>query len=413
MEIIGKSGRNWPIKDGREQLALIQSSLKSGGSASGASAQEHKAPVTHARGQSTNVLRDPHATLHMQATREELENIENERIASPYAGNRPKQRSFMEVFGDGTDDAEGSSRQQNMSPGKGGSGKNFQPMRLFDGQEDVEEEDTPKGGNANRYVRPNPGKYTHFDFADGNDPQDAPKPGVPFDQRTKTKKDSQWSFDDFTTPSKPKPGKTIRHQDVRHWDTDRETFAGETPAQAGKARRDAEAHFELQDDGERVVRPDRPGTRAKGSVHNEQLGLYKNKLFDQEEATPDAKRALGNITNLNHRGKDFDPHFSMADESPSHQHQSQAKLPETRQKAVKMMDANWSAYDESPKQKENSRVSKSKDDTGINIAGDGMGGRKGTDRSWLYGDEQEQDLPKPTTGRRAGPSAQARSLWDF
>lgn len=390
---------------------------------------------------STNVLRDPHATLHMQATREEIENIENDQVVSPYAGNRPQQRSFTDVLGDNGEDATDIGRRS-MSPVKAGASKHFQPMRIFDGQDEhIEEEETVKERPGSQYVRPDPRKYQHFDFVDGSDPRDAPTKGVSFDEKPKTKHDSQWSFDDFTTPSKPRPSKTNRTQDVRHWDTDNATFSGETPAQPGKGRRDAETHFELQDDGERVVRPDKPGARARGSVHNDQLGLYKNKLFDKEEENAEPKRALGNITNLSHRGKDFDPHFVMTDESPSHAPQGQPKPSEGRQKAVKMMDANWSAYDESPKQKENARVGPAKNEginiagdgmggrkgtgrdwmhpeenEGINIAGDGMGGRKGTNRDWLYGPadgEQEEPLPKPTTARRSNLTSQQRSFWDF
>jgi hypothetical protein len=415
---------------------LIQTSLKAGGLANTAAAKDHKEVLTHARGKSTNVLRDPHATLHMQATREEVENTESEQVVSPYGGNRPHQRSFTDVLGGEIEgsDTSSPSRQHNMSPAKAGASKHFQPMRIFDGQDEhVEEQDTPKERSGSQFLRPDPRKYQHFDFVDGSDPADAPRAGVSFDEKPKTKHDSQWSFDDFTTPSKPRASKVNRHQDVRHWDTDNATFAGETPAQGGKGRRDAETHFELQDDGERVVRPDKPGARARGSVHNDQLGLYKNKLFDKDEENAEPKRALGNITNLSHRGKDFDPHFVMTDDSPAHSSQPRGKVSEDRQKAVKMMDANWSAYDESPKQKENTRTGKSQGDSGIhiagdgmggkkgatrtqqdngiNIAGDGMGGRKGTNRDWLYGPEDDQETPKPTAQRRINPSQQ-RS-WEF
>jgi len=441
LEIIGKTGRNWPIKDSREQITLIQACLKAGGVGPSGSVQDHKAALSHTRGQSTNVLRDPHATLHMQATREEIENTGKEQVVSPYGGSRPQQRSFTDVLGDEPGAAEPPSPSKSLSPGKVGSGKNFQPMRIFNNnQEEVVDEDTPKAGSSNQYIRPNPTKYQHFDFADGSDPQDAPTSGVPFDEKPKSKHDSQWSFDDFVTPSKPKPSKAHRHQDVRHWDTDKNAIASEAAVQAGKGRRDAETHFELQDDGERIVHADRPGARARGSVHNDQLGLYKNKLFDKDETTPEPKRALGNITNLSHRGKDFDPHFSMTDDSPEKQAQNPAKVSDNRQKAVKMMDANWSSYDESPKQKENARQAKpeagsginiagdgmggrkgadrnwlygAEEDSGINIAGDGMGGRKGANRDWLYGEEAGQELPKPAAGRRTNQSAQQKNFWDF
>lgn len=444
IEIIGRSGRNWPIRDSREQLKMIQSCIKSSGGASAPPTQNETTIRT--RGDSTNALRDPHASLHLTGSREEIEAASAEKIVSPYAGrnNRPQQRSFTDILGDepAQPTSPSAARQHRaMSPSKGGS-KNFQPMRLFDGQE-PSEDDTPRG-KQEQYIRPNPTKYDHFDFADGSDPQDGPKAGVSFDEKPKSKHDSQWSFNDFTTPAKHHPSKVVRTQDSRHWDTDRENME-QTPAHApGKGRRDAETHFELQDDGENVAGVNRPG-RPRGAAQNEGLGLYKNNVTANEAASSasDPDRPLGNITNLGNRGNDFDPHFAMVDASPS-QTPSHNPVPETKKKAIKMMDSNWSAYDESPKQKENTRKpnsdvlehnriniagdgmggrkgtdrdwlygGESEDHERINIAGDGMGGRKGTERNWLYGDTEEQ-APQPT-GRKGGAKAPASSgrPWDF
>jgi hypothetical protein len=84
-------------------------------------------------------------------------------------------------------------------------------------------------------------------------------------------------------------------------------------------------------------------------------------------------------------------------------------------KAVKMMDANWSSYDKSPTaQKENQVRGEARflEDNKINIAGDGMGGRKGTNRDWLYGGGGGDETPKPTS-RKANPGAAQKSFWDF
>ncbi|PWI65348.1 hypothetical protein PCL_07117 [Purpureocillium lilacinum] len=443
IEIIGKMGRNWPIKDSREQIAMIQSCLKASGKVSASAPQSHNDVVVRTRGNSNNALRDPHASLQLFGNREELEAVEAASVVSPYAGNRPRQRGFTEILGDEPHDDEDEHRQRSMSPTKVGGGKNFQPMRIFDGQEhreEEEEEESPKRGST--YIRPNPRKYEHFDFADGSDPQDHPERGVSQEERPRSKHDSQWSFNDFVTPHKPKPTKTYRHQDERHWDTEAKND-DEAGKPAGKGRRDAETHFELQDDGERLPHQDRPGTRPRGAMHNEGLGLYKNKLFDQEAATPGPKRALGNITNLKDRTKDFDAHFAMTDDSPAPApHQSQ-NVPEARMKAVKMMDANWAAYDKSPtSQKENQPQAKTQEDTKIHIAGDGMGGKKGTDRdwlyggaaeekerihiagdgmggkkgtdrNWLYGGNAEEELPKPAPSRKGNAAASQKSFWDF
>lgn len=443
IEIIGKMGRNWPIKDSREQIAMIQSCLKASGKVSASAPQSHNDVVVRTRGNSNNALRDPHASLQLFGNREELEAVEAASVVSPYAGNRPRQRGFTEILGDEPHDDEDEHRQRSMSPTKVGGGKNFQPMRIFDGQEhreEEEEEESPKRGST--YIRPNPRKYEHFDFADGSDPQDHPERGVSQEERPRSKHDSQWSFNDFVTPHKPKPTKTYRHQDERHWDTEAKND-DEAGKPAGKGRRDAETHFELQDDGERLPHQDRPGTRPRGAMHNEGLGLYKNKLFDQEAATPGPKRALGNITNLKDRDKDFDAHFAMTDDSPAPAPHRSQNVPEARMKAVKMMDANWAAYDKSPtSQKENQPQAKTQEDTKIHIAGDGMGGKKGTDRdwlyggaaeekerihiagdgmggkkgtdrNWLYGGNAEEELPKPAPSRKGNAAASQKSFWDF
>jgi hypothetical protein len=464
IEVIGKSGRNWPIRDSREQLTMIKSALKASG-AIAASAPSTNETTARTRGNSSNAMRDPHASLQLFGSREEMQAAQDPSVTLPYAGSRPVQRGFTDILGDDPDGSHhqatmspnkaGLTKQQrgfteilgdepsdahyseahyrSMSPAKAGAGKNHQPMRLFEGQQEEVEEETPKGKTGKQYIRPNPGKYQHFDFADGSDPADQPKAGVPFDERPKSKHDSQWSFDDFVTPSKPNPSRTHRSEDVRHWDTEE---TDDAPTQApGKGRRDAETHFELQDDGESVSRP---AGRPRGSTHNEGLGLYKNQLFDQgEPGTPEPQRALGNITNLKDRGKTFEHHFDMADESPAPPPPKQP-VPQNRQKAVNMMNANWSSYDESPKA-ENQRINVAGDGMGsrkgvdpnatrkgynrdnlaenkIAVAGDGMGGKKGTDRNWLYGGgDVENEEPQPNTSKTRnmrGGNAQS-SLWDM
>lgn len=387
LEVIGKTGRNWPIKDSKEQIALIQSSVKASDAGLAASASGNSASLSHrSRGSSTNAIRDPHSTLHMQPTREELENAAAETFVAPYAGSRPQPRRYEDIISD-EPKGDGRDSPHDRSPSKSGQGKNYQPMRLFEGQEEAAEEDSPKGRPASQYIRPDPRKFKHFDFDDGSNAPHASKSGAPADQHPKSKHGSQWSFDDFVTPVKPKPSKTMA---MRHHDTGGHFGVDDDPADngdlpAGKGRRDAETHFELRDDGEQVPKQER--SRPKGSIHNDGLGLYKNNLFNQDGSDAPPERTLGNITNLKDRSKDFEPQWEMRDESPAPaQPQRSQPIPEYRQKAVKMMEANWSAVDQSPAQeKENSRLAKPQPGGRIHIAGDGMGGKKGTNRDWMVG----------------------------
>ncbi|KAH8737115.1 hypothetical protein BGZ61DRAFT_280995, partial [Ilyonectria robusta] len=403
VDVIGKSGRNWPIIDSREQISFIQACLKSSGTMAPI-APTHNESIIRTRGNSNNALRDPHASLQLFGPREEIEAPPPGNVMTPYGGSRPRQRSFTEILGDEPveGDSPSANRHRSMSPSKGGQGKNFKPSRIFDGQQQIKEVEEPKT-KVNRAIRPNPKKFSHFDFADGTDPQDAPVPGQSFHDRPKSKHDSQWSFDDFQTPQKIQPSKTMRTQDARHWDD--KTLVGETPAQlAARPRRDADTHFELQDDGERVPHPARPGAKPPGFTHNEGLGLYKNQLFDREDPDSGPDRALGNITNLKDRGKTFEHHFNIADDSPSQTHTAH-HVPEGHKKAVQMMNSNWSSYEPSPApRKENNPTKNAKD--GIHIAGDGMGGRAGTNRDWLYG--ESADVPQSIPGRKpnAGPASE-------
>lgn len=456
--MIGKTGRNWPIRDSRDQLKLITACLRS----SGAVALEGSDPnekIQRSRGNSTNVLRDPHASLHetLFAPREEIEQSAAAAVISPRAGSRPPQRTFTDILGDQDEDGAGSGapsgRERSQSPSKPiapkiGAGKNFQPMRLFETEEEGSPATSGKqpGGDPStpersrpteRFYRPNPKKYNHFDFADGSDPQDTPKPGVAWEARPKSKHDSTWSFEDFVTPQKTTSTKTLQHH-TRHWVAGDEDPAGgaENVAPSGvqrKPRRDAETHFEFRDDGEppRGDAAQRLPRRPRGAAHNEGLGLYENHVQTPEEdaaAAPADHRPLGNITNLKDRGRDFDAHFVMTDDASAVPGQPARPISEDRMKAVRMMDANWSAYDHSPgpppaSMKENGngsagpakpvRSGGAPRDTGISIAGDGMGSRKGG-RGWSIGDESDDEkAAAPVPAKKPGVNKNASSFWDF
>lgn len=406
LDVIGKSGRNWPIRDSKEQIRLITSSLNAAGV--DAAQPANPANSNRSRTNTNNALRDPHASLALFAPRDAAD-IQPEQVISPYAGTRPRQRTFTELFGDEPVEEPGSpSNGRDRSPNKAiapkaGVAKNVQPIRLFDtAEEDVEVPENTGNKSPEKFYRPNPKKFSHFDFADGSDPQDAPRPAPP--QQTKSKKDSSWSFEDFATPAKAVPTRsTHRSQDVRHWSNDNEDSA-ETPARKptqAKGRRDAEHHFDFVDDGEPGNEP-RIGGRPRGTAQNTGLGLYDNNLYNEDgsKPTPGAEaRALGNITNLEDRRKDFAPHFEMTDDSPAHgngigkpqgKQDDFGKAAEHHKQAVKMMESNWDTYDTSPAaQKENSNPHRNgiKKETGITIAGDGMGGRKGAGRNYLTGSE--------------------------
>ncbi|KAH6608641.1 ntf2 [Trichoderma cornu-damae] len=418
LEIIGKSGRNWPIKDGREQLTLIQSCIVSSGSAP-TQAQNGNGNAINAkpRNSSTNIMRDPHASLHLFSSREEVENAEPASVVSPYAGQKPKQRAFTEILTDEPEHWDDDTKRRSMSPAKIGAGKNVQPIRIFDGQQPLED-DSDDEQKPPQYIRAHPAKYQHFALGDGSeeseDAQSVTTSSSAAAPRAKSKHDSQWSFEDFSTPVKAKPARGQgNNPDVRRWDTG-ETQPEPVKAPFGKARRDAETHFELQDDGELPPGERRIATRTRGAVHNENLGLYKNNVFDREAEEAPSGRALGNITNAKDRGKDFDPQFTISDDAPAPAPARQP-VPENRQKAVKMMNANWTLADESPATQKENRAQAGKapqPDSKIHIAGDGMGGKKGAQRDFLYGGDDAAEPHKQLISRKANHGTQKSSFWD-
>ncbi|KAI1435016.1 hypothetical protein GGR50DRAFT_350815 [Xylaria sp. CBS 124048] len=459
VDVIGKSGLNWPIRDSAEQIKMIENCVKAASGSSSANSQSSTAIPDRSGGK--NAMRDPHASLSLFQSREELE-FNQAAVISPRGGARPRQRDFVEILGDEPTDAPDSPstgrpsfsspskaiaprggprpRQRDLteilgdepidgsesldrakSPNavapKAGSGKKFQPNRLFESNQ--VHEDLPEDiKSPDHHYRPHPEKYSHFEFADGSDAQDAPthpQNSTP----VKTKHTSQWSFDDFVTPAKVQPSKTLHHQEGRKWDLGNNEVP-ETPLVPRKARPDAAPHFEFVDDGDKVADP-RPA-RPRGATQISGLSLYQNNLYDEDgngngNASTEGQQPLGTITNRKDRGRDFGAHWGITDNMTPEK--PKPKVSDDRQKAVKMMEANWAAYDESPVQKENKpSVSRNgtgmNDERGISVGGDGMGGGKGSNRNWFFGggDETGEAAQAPPT-KKAPASKTGGFNWDF
>ncbi|TAQ84427.1 hypothetical protein B7494_g7253 [Chlorociboria aeruginascens] len=474
IDVIGKTGRNWPIRDGKDQLYLISSSIKSAGKSMNGAAKDTDEPV-RSRGNSTNVTRDPHASLSLFAPRDKSYDSSLPAVVVPRASAKPAPRDYHDLFvGNDSDNAPAGVTSPepkgfaDIASPKAGAGKNYAPSRLFD----TDENSPPspeKNPSTDHYLRANPAKYQHFNFADGSDPQDAPHPTSK--NKTTSKHGSQWNFDDFNTPQKVVPSKLLRTNDVRHWgDSDNETETNESPMKMkrlDKPRKDAETHFEFVDDGTPEGERRLVG-RPRGAGQNDGLGLYKNNLYDDENggSAGGEERSTG-LANVKDRRKDFDPHFSMKDEPSPVSKPITEKISDVRAKAVKMMDANWSTYDRSPNQKENVPITerpgtgpgkgplsestkavqndqnrgiavagdgmgsrkaagaRELKEKGIAIGGDGMGGKRGAGRAWGFGDESggeeegeaggqsRKNLPRNLPGKKQTQQATGGEFWDF
>lgn len=196
-----------------------------------------------------------------------------------------------------------------------------------------------------------------------------------------------------------------------------------------KARPDADPHFELKDDGT----PDgqRKVASTKGRIGNKGMGLYQDHVTgttadDADDAPYDddvhGKGPLTDVTTAmrnGNRNKDFGSHWDMREDSPAAAKKNASaksasasaasaagdhkatknnwslyqESPETRaginiagngMGARKGAEAAYSIYDESPAKKENSNSNTNATSRGIRTEGDGMGGKKGQDSFWDF-----------------------------
>ena len=503
VDVIGSRGKNWPIRDGKDQAKLIATSAAGtnqsagpGMSAAQSTRDPNETPVTtKPRSQSKNVTRDPHASLSLFAPREEEEEKESKPtgIVKPYApaaskppardyhdlfvGNdsdaspqskpratspkkenggvrapkaqsaKPPPRDYHDLFVGGDEDARpvstktgaSSPQKESMTPRymapKGGAGKNYQPSRLFD--TDDAQSDSPMKSPDNKYIKPDPTKYNHFDFGEGDDKV------KPMPARPKSKHQAKWDFEDFNTPEKVHT--RIRSQDVRHFGWEEDEPIMDSPAKhpaVAKARPDSVSNFELKDDGT-PAGDHRPAGHPRGAGNiRAGAGLYANNVFDENDqpASPTKKdRPLSTVTNLKDRRKDFDSHWDMTDEPPASGANENRAPPatEARKKLVSQMGAQWEATDSSPERASKSNNSNEEDGinpisgdkenlhnggankhVGIKSGGDGMGGKKGTTRSWGFGDESDEDHEGGKNGGKFHASKiqqkpKDSGFWDF
>lgn len=433
------------------------------------------------RAQSNNVTGDPHASLALFAPRGEDEESSQQAFVAHRGSAKPPPRDYQDLFVGGDADtspkAKGrasSPQKENMemrppkaqsakppprnyhdlfvgnesdaspvsndktaspqkgvlSPGhmapKGGAGKNFKPSRIFEMDEGLP--GTPK--SPDKSYKSHPKRYDHFEFGNGDDgPSNLPA-------RPNTKHQSQWDFEDFVTPQKP--GNKVRDQDKRHfgWEDDEASMdsPNKNPA-IPKARPDATSSFEFRDDGTPAGER-RPAGHPRGQGTARTTSLYQNNLFEESDHAPSPEKKgnpLATVTNLKDRRKDFDSQFNMTDASPSQPAEASKPAPEARASVVSQMGAQLDASDQLPhsatatrphhtnplsSDKENFPVKAGKNDVGIKSAGDGMGGKKGTGRSWGFGDDSDED---GIGGQNGGKFQAARrqqapkenSIWDF
>ncbi|KAF3928224.1 hypothetical protein AA313_de0207097 [Arthrobotrys entomopaga] len=367
LNVVGKTGKNWPIRFGDEQTKLIKASIADGPGASESAASTR--PSSKASNHSNR------ESLQLFAPREIGDEVSiKPAVIAPRSGIKPPSRELHEIIGEEDDDATLPVAQTPRA------GANKAPTRTFFVGQDIDEiHSTP-----DRKVQVNAKKYKHFALEDdAND--DTPKVIAPKRTSIYSKPGASWDFADFVTPDK-RPGKVSAHN-ARNFswsDDDTETSPVKKPTGKPLPRKGMEASYDIVDETPRKA------------------GSSKDAYIRKSSET----------------------HFDLTDDSPA-QDEKPAGMPAARKEVVKGMEANWSNTSSplgEPKPvagfsgiavggngmggKKGSGLNwefedetpKKQNGAGIKTAGNGMGGRKGTGANWAF--EGEND--SPTAAPRAG-----------
>ncbi|KAF4552307.1 Hypothetical protein D9617_10g072880 [Elsinoe fawcettii] len=347
VEAIGKTGRNWPIRDGKAMIKVVQDSVKTSGQVA-AKAQNNDASRT-----ASGRMPDDY-TKRLFATGEEPERSRSTSGVAPRESAKPGQRQWGELFAseetavDGASDIGSPNVRSPYQPIlKAGAGKNYSANRLFDEKDGTQRERSPE----RKQVDPN--KYEHFEFGNGEDAPSKLNQALGLKAKKQT---SNWDFEDFATPAKHVPKHNPGQE--RHFgygiDNDDDTPHKRNPSHP--PRPDADTNFEMT-----------------------------------ENISPQ-KGPLSTKTNINssRRQGDYDDHFSMKNtSSPAGENTAPLKPSSNTNAPLRPRDDMKTHWAMDGQGDEPAPISKGKKI--YKTAGDGMGGRAGT-RFWdVAGDDAPEN----------------------
>jgi hypothetical protein len=216
VEAIGRTGRNWPIREGEKLVEAVKSSISATGytGSSPAGRGQHDVVINqHKRGESVTATRDPHATLALFAPRDTSADAGSAYDGPTFSTRpsaKPAPRDYGELFVGEETSAGGDYRDSSPTridgrAVKAGAGKHVLGNRLFD-EDDPLSQKSPPGGKKT-YEQ----KYDHFAFGNGEDA----KQQRPSSDRSNGKSQATFSFEDFATP--PKVIEKNKPDYQRHW----------------------------------------------------------------------------------------------------------------------------------------------------------------------------------------------------
>ena len=495
VDVIGSRGKNWPIRDGKDQARLIASSAATTTSqgngvtpstSTSNPGNPNEAVVTSDPAeQRKNVTGDPHASLSLFGPRSD-DSAHVPKATAPRGSAKPPPRDYHDLFvSEGSPDASAQASQKENRPRaqsqkaqsakppprdyhdlfigndsdaspaakerpaspqksgqvapKGGAGKNYHPSRLFD--MDDTPPGTPKSPSKDTYIKPHPTKFKHFEM--GGDNEESSKQQSPAKPRVKPQ--SQLDIGEYLNATE-KPIKNPRNQEIRHFGWGDDDTNVESPVKhpnVAHARPDAKASFDFQDDGTPGDNR-RPAGHPRGKGVNNGLGLYQNNLFDDTELPPipPKNRPLSTVTNLKGRSKDFDPKWGLADAQPTLTDRTKENKPvsplkpkstkptkpqpedddEEFQHFAPPKSTAQTSGDSRPASRDQENLTSTRNTDrpmGIKNGGDGMGGAKGSVRSWGFGDESDEDgvggsnSGKFMAGKKQQAPKESSGFWDY
>lgn len=277
MGVIGKSGRNWPIKDGKDQCKLVQSSVANVPPPSGVPQTRDRGISNASNGSAASSIRptpDPHSTLSLFAPREQEQVAEiKPAVIPPRNSAKPPPRDLGDLFISSDGESNSNITEEVIppkAPAKFSRGHNYDFL-------DDDSHEKPQD-NSGRGVKPDPKKYNHFEMSDEY-PDSRPAARVKDDSRNK----ASWDFESFSTPEKPKM--RSRPDGVRNFSLGDDDAQGKNKPLTGaqnnaNARRDAASHAKR--DGSHFTIADTSPAPQRQHPEVEQLGggsrtIYKTK----------------------------------------------------------------------------------------------------------------------------------------
>ncbi|KAJ5675087.1 uncharacterized protein N7477_005021 [Penicillium maclennaniae] len=392
VQVIGKSARTWPIRDGKEQIRLLRNAATQNSEAPAQAPSQGNDLPSRPASPGKRYIKDPYAadslfdllsSNHTEAPHESEEEPRKaghngkryikdpyaaesltelisptkpkvSAVVRPYGGARPNTRSYGDLFvTDDDDEIPGTpSKAERVTAPRAGS--RFQGSRIFEDDSKVEErafyksdpkkydhfqigaDDATQGKSEDRaYYKSDPKKYDHFEIGANNaDLEVKQEP-----QRAQSRQQAHWDFDDVATP-KPKSTDEARSFGYSGGEAD------SPPARPAvhKPRRDADKHFDMTDD-----ETGGDADRIISSYGNRGKGLYKNRLFDEENgaSTPGQSKSqnepLGVTGNNASRKNNLDAHWKLSGSpTPTKTESEKVKtISSDRAASIKQMESSW------------------------------------------------------------------------